>query len=235
METLIEIYMLAKANAWSMVGLYVALGLISLLIANRSQIDEWAEKNPRVAGILKLMRALGIDPWMLLQSISLIVRGRLPKPPSSNGGSGGSGKGDHIVFPPLQSEPPPSNDRGPHALASAFRLRLVPLAALLCLLALPGCSAVRDVVWRPIAKCSPAPEQVFADVLAVLGSDPGASLADKGLAALEELARKYSSTEFVQCAVAEVLDTFAGSEDAEELRLKAKAADFFERTGTRAE
>jgi len=175
-----------------------------------------------------------IDAWLggLAAIATALVNYWTGKPPSSGTGSG---KGDHIVFPPLQSEPPPSNDRGPHALASAFRLRLVPLAALLCLLALPGCSAVRDVVWRPIAKCSEPPEQVFADVLAVLRSDPGASLTDKGLAALEELARKYSSTEFVQCAVAEVLDTFAGSEDAEELRLKAKAADFFERTGTRAE
>src|SRR5690606_40061012 len=109
METLIEIYMLAKANAWSMVGLYVALGLISLLIANRSQIDEWAEKNPRVAGIQKLMRSLGIDPWMLLQGLSLLIRGKLPTPKApehkAGGDDGTPGTRDHSASAPLPTRP----------------------------------------------------------------------------------------------------------------------------------
>lgn len=154
-------------------------------------------------------------------------------PPSDGGGAnggtgGGNGARERIVLP-LRSEPPPSHDRVAFA-------RLLAVPAMLALMAaLASCSTVRDVVWQPIATCSDTPEQVFADVLAALRADPGASLSDKGLAALETIAKKYSSAEFVQCAVGEILDTFAGAADAEELRLRAKARDFFERTGTRVE
>jgi hypothetical protein len=65
-----------REHAW-----YLALGLIALVTSRRSQIDEWASAHPRVAGAMKLMRALGFDPWMTLQSLSLIVRGKLPAAP----------------------------------------------------------------------------------------------------------------------------------------------------------
>lgn len=54
------------------------LFVINLMFAGRSQIDAWAEAHPRIAGTMKAMRGLGLDPWMLLQSASLIVKGRLP-------------------------------------------------------------------------------------------------------------------------------------------------------------
>lgn len=57
---------------------WLLLGAVTLLLSRKSQVDAWAESHPRVAGVHKLMRSLGIDPWMLLQSVSLIVRGRLP-------------------------------------------------------------------------------------------------------------------------------------------------------------
>lgn len=57
---------------------YLLAGLISLLVAHRSQIDHWAEQNPRLAGLMKLLRSVGLDPWMLVQAVSLIVKGRLP-------------------------------------------------------------------------------------------------------------------------------------------------------------
>lgn len=60
------------------VGCYAALGVISLLVARKSQIDAWAESKPRLAALLKAMRALGLDPWMLLQALSLLFRKRLP-------------------------------------------------------------------------------------------------------------------------------------------------------------
>lgn len=60
------------------VGFYLALGVINLLLGHKSQIDAWAEANPRLAAMLKLSRSLGLDPWMLLQSLSLFIRGRLP-------------------------------------------------------------------------------------------------------------------------------------------------------------
>lgn len=63
------------ANPWA--G-WLLLGALSLLVSKKSQVDAWAESNPRVAGVMKLFRSLGIDPWMLLQSLSLIVRGKLP-------------------------------------------------------------------------------------------------------------------------------------------------------------
>lgn len=69
-----------SANPWA---LWLAAGALSLVLSRRSQIDSWAEAHPRVAGALKLLRSLGLDPWMLLQSISLIIRGRLPEPPAT--------------------------------------------------------------------------------------------------------------------------------------------------------
>lgn len=57
---------------------WLLLGALSLVASRKSQVDAWAESNPRVAGVMKLFRSLGVDPWMLLQSLSLIVRGRLP-------------------------------------------------------------------------------------------------------------------------------------------------------------
>jgi hypothetical protein len=67
-----------SAHPWL---LWLVAGVLSLVLSRRSQIDAWAEMHPRVAGIMKLLRSLGLDPWMLLQSLSLIVRGRLPEPP----------------------------------------------------------------------------------------------------------------------------------------------------------
>jgi hypothetical protein len=57
---------------------YLALGVVSLVLSHKSQIDAWAEKNPRLAGVMKLLRGLGLDPWLVVQSLSLIVKGRLP-------------------------------------------------------------------------------------------------------------------------------------------------------------
>lgn len=72
--------------------------VINLLFAKRSQLDHWAEANPRIAALLKLMRAVGIDPWMMLQAASLFVRGRLPP----GMGGGGAGKDD---LPPTPRDP----------------------------------------------------------------------------------------------------------------------------------
>jgi hypothetical protein len=67
------------AHPWAMwtVGTAVA-GLFSLLMSKRSQIDAWAESNPRVAGVMKLLRGLGVDPWLIAQGLMLIVAKRLP-------------------------------------------------------------------------------------------------------------------------------------------------------------
>jgi hypothetical protein len=94
MENITQLVALAKAHAWTTLLLHGALALILLAVARRSQIDSWAECNPKIAGVLKILRGLGIDPWLVLSGLSLLIRGRLPatkddskKPPS--GGAGG--------------------------------------------------------------------------------------------------------------------------------------------------
>lgn len=57
---------------------YLVFGLISLLLSKRSQLDHWAEQNPRLAGLMKLLRSTGLDPWLAVQALSLIVKGKLP-------------------------------------------------------------------------------------------------------------------------------------------------------------
>jgi len=57
----------------------VLTGVFNLIFANKSQINEWAAANPRLAGLLKITRALGLDPQHLWAAGALIVKGRLPK------------------------------------------------------------------------------------------------------------------------------------------------------------
>lgn len=62
----------------ALVLIWACSALLNFAIAHRSQIDEWCEERPRVAGVLKIFRALGLDPWGLAQGITLIVKGRFP-------------------------------------------------------------------------------------------------------------------------------------------------------------
>jgi hypothetical protein len=94
METITQLIALAKAHAWQTLLLHGLLALLLLATARRSQIDAWAESKPKIAGALKILRGLGIDPFLVIQGLSLLIRGRLPankddtkKPPS--GGAGG--------------------------------------------------------------------------------------------------------------------------------------------------
>lgn len=108
---------------------WLLLGVISLLVSRRSQVDAWAEANPRVAGVHKLLRGFGVDPWLVLQSLSLIVRGRLPAPPKS-------------LAPKDDSAPPtPRSGAAPPSAAGL----LVFLAALAGAPNLTGCSSASPV------------------------------------------------------------------------------------------
>jgi hypothetical protein len=95
--------LLNQALAWldaHRSALYLLAGLLSFLVAHRSQVDAWAEKNPRVAGLMKLLRGAGIDPWLILQGLSLVLLKRLPKPkdpPSTPPTVTNSGAGISIV------------------------------------------------------------------------------------------------------------------------------------------
>ncbi len=61
------------------IAIVAAWLLIHLALSHKTQIDSWCEANPRVAGTLKILRGVGIDPWLVLQGVSLLVQGRLPK------------------------------------------------------------------------------------------------------------------------------------------------------------
>lgn len=60
---------------------YLIFGLLSLVLARKSQVDEWVEANPRIGGIMKTLRGVGLDPWITVQGICLIVFGKLPAKP----------------------------------------------------------------------------------------------------------------------------------------------------------
>jgi len=55
-----------------------ATGLLNSLIGHKSQVDAWAEKKPALASVLKVLRGLGLDPWMLVQAATLATKKRLP-------------------------------------------------------------------------------------------------------------------------------------------------------------
>lgn len=52
--------------------------LLNLVLGKKSQIDAWCETRPRISGLLKLTRGLGLDPWLALQGLSLVVAKKLP-------------------------------------------------------------------------------------------------------------------------------------------------------------
>lgn len=67
--------------------LYAALtGVFNLIFAHKSQINAWAEAHPKLAALLKVTRAIGLDPQHLWAALALFVKGRLPRvqtePPS---------------------------------------------------------------------------------------------------------------------------------------------------------
>jgi hypothetical protein len=63
-------------------GLPIALACVYLALqfiyGRRSQIDAWCEARPKIAGVMKLLRAVFPDPWLLVQGLTLLVKGRLP-------------------------------------------------------------------------------------------------------------------------------------------------------------
>jgi hypothetical protein len=64
---------------WFYIVLLIAYLLLHFVYGRRSQIDTWCNAQPRVAGIMKLVRALFPDWWTFIQGIALVVLGRLPQ------------------------------------------------------------------------------------------------------------------------------------------------------------
>lgn len=69
---------LSDLPVWSY---YLIFGILSLLLARKSQVDAWVEANPRIGGLMKLLRGAGLDPWIIVQGVCLIVFKRLPEKP----------------------------------------------------------------------------------------------------------------------------------------------------------
>lgn len=86
----------------AVVGYGIATGALNLLLARRSQVDAWAESRPRIAAILKLLRAIGFDPWMVVQALSLFFLKRLP-----------AASRDPALAPPPGAAPLPERDSIP--------------------------------------------------------------------------------------------------------------------------
>jgi hypothetical protein len=63
-------------------GLPIAFAIaylgLQFVYGRRSQIDAWCEARPKIAGVMKLLRAVFPDPWLLVQGLTLLVKGRLP-------------------------------------------------------------------------------------------------------------------------------------------------------------
>jgi hypothetical protein len=54
-------------SAWYVFVLWaVGSGLVNLLLSHRTRIDAFATSHPRIAATLDVLRAIGIDPWMLV-------------------------------------------------------------------------------------------------------------------------------------------------------------------------
>ena len=63
----------------ALIGYCVASALLNLVIAERSRVDAWCERHPRIAAVLKIVRAVGVDPWHLVAAASLFVNKQLPE------------------------------------------------------------------------------------------------------------------------------------------------------------
>jgi len=60
-------------------GIYGGItSALNFALAHKSQLDSWAEAHPTRAGALKLLRAVGLDPWLIHQAFSLWAKRRLP-------------------------------------------------------------------------------------------------------------------------------------------------------------
>jgi len=77
--TLIHIATTWLLANWFYIALFVAYILLHIAYGKRSQIDTWCNSRPRVAGIMKMVRAIFPDYWTFIQGISLIFLGKLPQ------------------------------------------------------------------------------------------------------------------------------------------------------------
>lgn len=72
---------LVKAYALP-VGAYLALqifaSLVSLAFARKTQVETWVASHPRATFILRIVRAFGVDPWLLAKAWKGLADSRPP-------------------------------------------------------------------------------------------------------------------------------------------------------------
>jgi hypothetical protein len=142
--------------------------ILNLVLGYRSQVNAWAESKPRLASALKLLRATGIDPWMLLQSLSLAVRKRLPAAVRVDGGA-----------VKLEGTAPENENDTEQTRVQ----RIPPVLCLLALLALlPGCAAFQSA--KPVLRTV---DDVATNLCALF-------FADRESISVEDAARTFCRT-----------------------------------------
>jgi hypothetical protein len=77
--TIIHVATLWFLANWFYLVLILAYFVLHFLYGRRSQIDTWCNSQPRIAGLMKLVRSLFPDYWSFVQGIALIFLGRLPQ------------------------------------------------------------------------------------------------------------------------------------------------------------
>jgi hypothetical protein len=165
-------------------------GLANLLLSRKSQVELWAESHPKAAGAMKLLRAVGLDPWQIISAISLWATKKLPDAQRSEGLKSEDPK---PVKPPKPPSPPyiPTNT----------------MTLLLCLgliLDTTQCAIFgsHGSFWPKVTQCAPSKEDLVIDVEAILlagGNYEGA---------LVELAKREGAA-LVECAVKTAVDVLA--------------------------
>lgn len=137
-------------------------GIANLLLSKKSQVELWAEANPRLAAVMKLLRAVGLDPWQIISAISLWATKKLPDAQRSEG----------LKEADPKIPKPPSTPSGMGPMGGM-------LALCLCL-SLASCAIFGSggSFWPKVEKCAPIPASLVrqvADIL-VAGGDYEAAL-----------------------------------------------------------
>jgi hypothetical protein len=190
--------------------LFAALtGIFNLILGHKSQVEAWAESNPKLAAILKFTRALGFDPWNLIAAISLIVQKKLPE----------AQKSDSVI---AQTEQKKADAK----LDADETVRVVPAGPLLVLLfvcslpTLHGCAG-HQVAWPKVLSCADSLEvPLLTEVERVLAGT-GDVKTD-----LEALAGTYAPS-LIECAVQQIVgDLSAAPVTARASHASARGRDF---------
>jgi hypothetical protein len=132
MSDIATLLALAQHNprGFALLALYLAVsGLLSFALAHKSQVDAWAEKRPRLAGALKILRGVGLDPWAIAQGLSLLFRGKLPErlKEAQAAEVASQKRQDTINPPPPPPNPPPGMGLG-GGMAAAIAMLLLLLS-----------------------------------------------------------------------------------------------------------